>query len=150
MKTFGGLCCKSPELYTASGKKMPVFNTFRPRQNGRHFADDIFNCIFYKKIFEFQKSFIEICSLRSSWQYIGISSDNGLSPGRHQATVCANVDIVHRRPQWVNTLFHGQNRCHFAKHTKVHTWERSFVLRLKFPKHLFLCVQLTNSQHYFT
>ena len=22
------------------------FNTFRPRQNGRHFADDIFNCIF--------------------------------------------------------------------------------------------------------
>ena len=22
------------------------FNTFRPRQNGRHFADDIFKCIF--------------------------------------------------------------------------------------------------------
>ena len=24
----------------------PLFNTLRPRQNGRHFADDIFKCIF--------------------------------------------------------------------------------------------------------
>ena len=29
------------------------FNTLRPRQNGRHFADDIFKCIFLMKMFEF-------------------------------------------------------------------------------------------------
>ena len=27
-------------------RKTPVFNTLRPGQNGRHFADDIFKCIF--------------------------------------------------------------------------------------------------------
>ena len=26
--------------------KAGVFNTLRPRQNGRHFPDDIFKCIF--------------------------------------------------------------------------------------------------------
>ena len=26
--------------------KTDIFNTFRPRQNGRHFPDDIFKCIF--------------------------------------------------------------------------------------------------------
>ena len=28
------------------GKMAEVFNTLRPRQNGRHFADDLFKCIF--------------------------------------------------------------------------------------------------------
>ena len=27
-------------------EQMFTFNTLRPRQNGRHFADDIFKCIF--------------------------------------------------------------------------------------------------------
>ena len=29
-------------------------NTLRPRQNGRHFADDIFKCIFLYEMFEFR------------------------------------------------------------------------------------------------
>ena len=29
----------------------PIFNTLRPRQNGRHFADDIFKCIFLNEKF---------------------------------------------------------------------------------------------------
>ena len=28
------------------GKMADIFNTLRPRQNGHHFADDIFKCIF--------------------------------------------------------------------------------------------------------
>ena len=32
-------------------------NTLRPRQNGRHFADDIFKCIFLMKMFEFRLKF---------------------------------------------------------------------------------------------
>ena len=39
----------------------PLFiNTLRPRQNGRHFANDIFKCIFLNKNFDFD--FTEICS----------------------------------------------------------------------------------------
>ena len=30
-------------------KGLPNFNTLRRRQNGRHFPDDIFNCIFFNK-----------------------------------------------------------------------------------------------------
>ena len=28
------------------GQRNPFFNTLRPRQNGRHFSDDMFKCIF--------------------------------------------------------------------------------------------------------
>ena len=33
------------------------FNTLRPRQNGRHFADDIFKCIFLYEMYEFRLKF---------------------------------------------------------------------------------------------
>ena len=33
--------------------QMALLNTLRPRQNGCHFADDIFKCIFMNKMFEF-------------------------------------------------------------------------------------------------
>ena len=32
-------------------------NTLRPGQNGRHFADDMFKCIFWMKMFEFRLKF---------------------------------------------------------------------------------------------
>ena len=35
------ICFATKRLYTSQ-----AFNTLRPRQNGRHFADDIFKCIF--------------------------------------------------------------------------------------------------------
>ena len=35
----------------------PLPNTLRPRQNGRHFPDNIFKCIFLMKMFEFQLTF---------------------------------------------------------------------------------------------
>ena len=44
-----------------------IVNTMRPRQSGRHFADDTFN-------------YTEICSVGSSWRYGSIGSDNGLAP----------------------------------------------------------------------
>ena len=34
-----------------------MFNTLRPRQNGHNFTNDIFDCIFLNKIFEFQIEF---------------------------------------------------------------------------------------------
>ena len=36
----------SPTQYMPLCSGLDGFNTLRPRQNGRHFADDIFKCIF--------------------------------------------------------------------------------------------------------
>ena len=37
--------CKGERVLTILLSWCPIFNTLRPRQNGRHFADDIFKCI---------------------------------------------------------------------------------------------------------
>ena len=60
-------------------------NTLRPRQNGRHFADDTFKRIFLMKMLEFWLNFTEVCSQRSNKQYSSIGSGNGLAPTRRQA-----------------------------------------------------------------
>ena len=42
-------------------------NTLRPRENGRHFADDILKCIFLnEKVWIFFLNFTEVCSLGSN------------------------------------------------------------------------------------
>ena len=42
------------------------------KDNGHHFADDIFKCIgfFCVETFQFRKNFSDVCSLGSNWQYI--------------------------------------------------------------------------------
>ena len=62
-------------------------NTLRPRQNGRHFPDDIFKCIFLD---ENVLILIKI-SLKSNWQQYSIGSDNGLAPARRQAIIWTNA-----------------------------------------------------------
>ena len=65
-----------------------TLNTLRPRQDGRHFPDDIFKCISWMKMFEFW--------LKSHWslflrvQYSIIGSDNGLAPSRRQDIIWTN------------------------------------------------------------
>ena len=49
-------------------------DTLRPRQNGRHFADDIFKYIFL--------------------QYSSIGLDNGLVPNRQQTIIWTNGDLI--------------------------------------------------------
>ena len=55
--------------YSTQPKTKPVLlilNTSRPRQNSRHFTDDIFKLIFLCETFDFQKyNFIEIYALES-------------------------------------------------------------------------------------
>ena len=66
-------------------------DTLRPRQDGRHFADDIFKCIFMNENFWILKlNFTEICSLGCNWQYGGIGSDNGLVQIRQQDIIWSN------------------------------------------------------------
>ena len=70
---------------------MPVtalFNPLRPRQNGHHFPDDIFECIFLNEN--------EWISIKISPKFVpkgqinNIPSDNGLAPARRQAIIWSN------------------------------------------------------------
>ena len=72
-------------------------NSSPPGQNGRHFPDDIFKCIFMNEKFCI---FIQISLkffLRSNQQYSSIGSENGLAPIRRQDIICTNAPPVHWR-----------------------------------------------------
>ena len=60
-------------------------NTLRSRQNGWHFADNIFQHNF------FNEKWLQ----GSNWQYTSFGSDDGLAPFRWQATIWTNDDIIH-------------------------------------------------------
>ena len=47
----------SPHVYWSIILGFWLFNTLRPRQDGRHFPDDIFKCIFWMKMYEFPLKF---------------------------------------------------------------------------------------------
>ena len=67
-------------------------NTLRPRQNGRHFPDDIFKCIFLN-----ENEWISIkLSLKfvPNWQYSITGSDNGLGSSRRQAIIWTNDGCI--------------------------------------------------------
>ena len=97
-------------------------NTLRPRQNGRHFADDIFKCICLNdpalvQIMAWRRPWVEVSHLAlgiyDTWvnsvnilthwgrvthiwvsKLTTIGSDNGSSPGRHQAIILSNAGIL--------------------------------------------------------
>ena len=60
------LCVKCPPLHIYERMIeycLPSFNTLRPRQNGRHFTDDILECIFlYENISILMKKISEVYS----------------------------------------------------------------------------------------
>ena len=69
-----------------------IINTLRPRQNGRHFADDIFKCIFLKENIwipiKISLKFVPKGSINNIPACIGL--DNGLVPSRRQAIIWTN------------------------------------------------------------
>ena len=63
----------------------------RPRQNGRHFSDGIFKCIFLNYyVWITIKIFRWSLFLGSIKQYTSIGSDNDLAPARRQAIIWSN------------------------------------------------------------
>ena len=64
-------------------------NPLRPRQNGRHFPDNIFKWIFLNEN-AWILNFIEVTSLGSNKQYSSICSDDGLAPARRRAIILIN------------------------------------------------------------
>ena len=81
-------------------------NTLRPRQNGCHFADNIFEFIFFQKLFCFASNFIEIYLQGSSWQNSSTDlaakqmTNHYLNAWWSQFTVY----IWLTQPQWIITL----------------------------------------------
>ena len=83
-----------------------LFNTLRLRQDGRHFPNDIFKCIFLNE---------------NVWISIKISliiivSDNGLAPTRRQAVIWTNDGLVYWRiyaSLGLNDLTHMPEAIHY-------------------------------------
>ena len=114
-------------LITASCDRWAVnFNTLRPRQNGRRFADDIFKCIFLK-----ENVWI---SLNISLKYIPKVPFNNIPTSVQIMAWCRPGDkplsepmmvnllthICVTRPQWVNRVSPertGQTVCYLTNET---------------------------------
>ena len=72
-----------------------VLKTLRPRQNGRHFSDDIFKCIFINE--KFCISILISLKFVPRGPIASSGSGNGLAPNRRQAITWTNADPVHWR-----------------------------------------------------
>ena len=70
------------------------FNTLSTRQNVRHFAEDIFKCIFFNEN-NFNSNFIEVCCQGSNYQYASIGSENGLALNRQLAIIWTKGGLVY-------------------------------------------------------
>ena len=60
------------EISHVKHPRVDWFNTLRPRQNGNHFEDDIFKCIFVSNTFRLKIHWVY--SLESHWQYVSVGS----------------------------------------------------------------------------
>ena len=67
-----------------------VKSTLRLRQNGHHFTDAIFKCIFLNENVWILIKFYWSLFVGSNWQFSSIVSDNGLAPFRQQAIIWTN------------------------------------------------------------
>ena len=85
------------------------FNTLRPRQNGRHFPDDIFKCISLK-----ENVWI---SIKMSLKFVPkgsvhIGSDNGLEPHRRQVI----ITLVRHKKARFDSKMHGSTQKSPVRH----------------------------------
>ena len=93
-------------------------NTLRPRQNGRHFADDIFKCIFlYENAqisLKISLKFVPKVRINNIPALVQIMAWRrpGDTPLSEPMLVSLLTHICFTRPQWVNTwlLWIGQRR----------------------------------------
>ena len=78
------------------GGRPDAFKTLMPRKNARHFADDIFKCIFLnKKVWIFvtiSLKFIPKSSINNEYMSIGL--DNGLTPIRRPTIIWTNDSLI--------------------------------------------------------
>ena len=126
--------------------------------NGRHFADDIFKCIFLnenvwipikislKLVPKGPINNIPVLVQIMAWRRPGDE------PSSEPMLVFVPTHICVTRPQWVNTLRPGQNDHNFADIFKcifLKMKMKMYKFLLRFHWSLFARVQLTIFQHWF-
>ena len=97
-----------------------ALNTLRPRQNGRHFADDIFKCIFWN-----ENVWIPI---KNSLKFVPKSPINNISAQIQIMAWRRTGDKPWSEPMMVSLLTHiCVTRLQWVKFTQNHviTWEQS-------------------------
>ena len=89
-----------------SNETVHCLHTMRPRQNGRHFPDYLFKCIFLNdRLWISIKIPLKLVSKGPVNNIPGFGSDNGLVPTRRQAIIWTNdilTQICVTRPKGVN------------------------------------------------
>ena len=95
-------------------------NTLGPKQNGRQFADDIFNCIFFNEnvLIQMKMSlkFVPKGAIYNIPALVQIMAWRrpGDKPLSETIMVRLPMHICITQPQWVNTLWRMQNGSHFT------------------------------------
>ena len=108
-----------PAWWISWKQSIYLFNTLRPRQNGRRFPDDIFKCIFFNENYEFRLKFH--CSLFLGAQLTMVQviawyrpRDKPLS---EPMIISLPAHICVTRPQWVNVIW--DNSLALRRHKRV-------------------------------
>ena len=83
------------DQHTGCCRYLSPINTLRPIQNGCHFADNVFKCIFLNENFWISNNISLKCV--PCGQIDNISSDNGLAPNRREAIIWTNNGLVNLR-----------------------------------------------------
>ena len=108
MPYFSEAIYRSPSIITwlplfhqpneAQKQEMALFHSSAPGQNGRHFADDIFKCIFVNEQFcvliKISLKFVPKGPIDNN---TARGLENGLAPNRRQAIIWTNADPIHWR-----------------------------------------------------
>ena len=88
-------------LFTSADSRkiqITMINTMWPRQNGRHFPDDIFKCIFVNKNFcNLIKNSLTFVPKGPTDIHPAFGLNNGLVPNRWQAIIWTSVNQIHWR-----------------------------------------------------
>ena len=101
----------------------------RPRQNGRHFPDDILKWIFLNENVwistEISLKFVPRRQISNILPLVQIMAWRrpGDKPLSESMMVSLLTHICVTRPQWVNTLMPQQNGRYFAVHIQVHFFQ---------------------------
>ena len=97
------------------------FNTLRPRQNGRHFADDVFKCIFENENEWISPwislKFVPKIRINKTPALVQILAWRrpGDKPLSEPMMVSLPTHLCVTRPQWVNSLVPGGFKWNFGK-----------------------------------
>ena len=126
--------CSIPYILHSSGLSKHWFNTLRPKQNGRHFAEDICKCIFLNEnvwmAVKISLKYIPKGPINNIPALIKIMAwcRSGDKPLSEPMMVGLPTHICVTRPQWVNTLRHGK---YFSKHFKCNYLNENVWLSIK-------------------